>query len=379
MNAAEPSPEIALLDLASQRARLEPGLTEAIERVLSHGRFVMGPEVFKLESRLATRCGAPHVVGCGSGTDALLLAFLALGLSPGDAVVVPSFTFAATAGVLALIGCVPVFADCDDETFNLDASSAEAALEQAASLGLSARAVVAVDLFGQPADYAELGRVAEAARVTLLADGAQSFGASLDGRPVGTLAPITTASFFPAKPLGCYGDGGAVFCEDPRHAAIMRSVRSHGEGATRYDHVRVGTNARLDTLQAAVLLEKLRIFDDELAAREAIANRYTDALRDHVRTPFVDARARSAWAQYTVRVDNRDAVARRMASAGVPTAVYYPTPLHRQPAYSSYPRVSDMKVTDELAGQVLSLPIHPYLTAEQQDRVIECLLASHRA
>lgn len=369
---------ITLLDLATQRTHLEPGLSEAIERVLAHGRFIMGPEVSQLESRLAEWGAASEAVSCGSGTDALLLALMAIGLRPGEAVVVPSFTFAATAEAVALLGGVPVFADCDAATFNLGAEAAEAAIATASATGLRVAAIIAVDLFGQPADYAELRQAAQSSSAQLIADAAQSFGASRGGQPVGTLAPLTTASFFPAKPLGCYGDGGAVLCADPEQAAVLRSIRAHGQGDHKYDHVRLGLNARMDTLQAAVLLEKLRIFESELVARRTIAARYSRELGERIVTPHVDAGVESAWAQYTVVLDDRDRVAADLAAAGVPTAVYYPVPLHRQPAYRDYPAAEGMKVTEELAGRVLSLPIHPYLTEVQQQHVIDTLLASQR-
>lgn len=373
-----PSDEIAFVDLASQRARLEPALSDAIQNVLCHARFIMGPEVEQLEEELAAWSGAAAAVSCASGTDALLLALMALDLGAGEAVVVPSFTFAATAEVVALLGAVPVFADCAPATFNIDGSTVDDALATARGLGLRARAVVAVDLFGHPAGYTELEAVADAASARLIADAAQSFGGSRDGRQVGSLAPVTTTSFFPAKPLGCYGDGGAVLCTDPEIARRIASIRVHGQGEHKYDHVRVGTNARMDTLQAAVLLHKLRIFGDELVVRRALASRYDYHLRGRVETPTVDEGVVSTWAQYTVLIDERDRVASELAGAGVPTAVYYPVPLHMQPAYRAYPSAPRMNVAEALAGRVLSLPIHPYLTEAQQDHVIEALLATLR-
>ncbi len=325
------------------------------------------------------RDGGGHVVSCGSGTEALLLALLSWGVGPGDAVFVPSFTFAATAEVVALLRATPVFVDVRPDTFNMDPSSLKDALTVAASSGLTPSGVIAVDLFGQPADYDVIGPIAEDSGLWVLADAAQSFGAELLGTPVGHHGDATAVSFFPTKPLGCYGDGGAVITEDPQRAAVLRSLRVHGQGATRYDYERIGINGRLDTMQAAVLLEKLVVFGEEVAERQALASRYTAALADVVQVPRVREGATSAWAQYTVLVDDRDEVARSMLAAGVPTAVYYPKPLHRQRPFRDYPTAPGaLPVTDELARRVLSLPMHPYLDEAQQQRVIEAVAGAVR-
>lgn len=368
-----PAP-IELVDLQAQRRRLGSRIDRAIARVLDHARFVLGPEVDELERRLSAYCGARHAVTCSSGTDALLLALMALEVGPGDAVVVPSFTFAATAEVVALAGAVPVFADVDPDTFTLDPDSVEAALAAPAGDASRVVGVVAVDLYGQPADYGALREVAAGAGAWVVADAAQSFGATLDGRRVGTLAPLTATSFFPAKPLGAYGDGGALFTDDDDLAGRLRSVRAHGAGAgEKYDHVRLGLNARLDTLQAAVLLEKLAVFDDEVAARQAVAERYREALSPlgrRVELPVVAAGATSVWSSYTVRLGRRDEVAADLRSQGVASAVHYPRPLHRQAAFQAFPTApGGAPVSERLAATVLSLPMHAYLSERDQRTV----------
>lgn len=361
---------MAFIDLAAQHARIGDKIEAAILRVLAHGRFIMGPEVAELESELASYCGVTHVVSCASGTDALFMALLARGIGPGDAVIVPAFTFAATAEVVALVGATPVFVDVTSDTGNLDPLRLVGALHVARGAGLAPRAVIVVDLFGQPADYEEIEAFCSEYELFLVADAAQSFGGTWRGRRAGAIGDVACTSFFPAKPLGCYGDGGALFTDDDELAAVLRSIRVHGQGEHKYDNVRVGINGRLDTLQAAVLLEKLAVFDDELAARDRVAARYCDALADVVDLPVVRAGATSAWAQFTIGVDERDRVADELADAGVPTAVYYPIPLHQQPAYSAYPMASDgLPVSERLAERVLSLPMHPYLDEGTQDRV----------
>jgi dTDP-4-amino-4,6-dideoxygalactose transaminase len=364
------------IDLAAQQARIRDRIDAGIAGVLDHGRYIMGPEVGRLEAQLAEFVGRGEVVSCASGTDALVMALLVRGAGPGDAVFVPSFTFAATAEAVALLGASPVFVDIDPATYNMDPVS----LAKAAGAlpdGLTGVGVIPVDLFGVPADHEAIRAVADELGLWVVADGAQSFGAELDGRRVGQLAPLTTISFFPAKPLGCYGDGGAVVALDPDDAAILRSVRVHGAGTDKYDNVRLGLNGRLDTIQAAVLIEKLAIFEDELELRDGVARRYCDALGDVVDTPSRPGHLRSAWAQFTIRVEDRDSVAARLRSEGVPTAVYYPVPLHRQQAYADYPvGAGGMAVTDRAAGEVLSLPMHPYLSVEDQDRVIDAVRAA---
>lgn len=364
---------LAFIDLAEQRRRVAPEIDAAIAAVLDHGKFIMGPEVARLEAQLSDLTGAAHTVSCASGTDALVLALLAHGVGPGDAVIVPTFTFAATAEAVALLGATPVFADIDPASFNIDPVSIEDALRVAETAGLRTVGIIPVDLFGQPADYATIAGLAERHGVWVLADAAQSLGGSTSEGGVGTLAPVTTTSFFPAKPLGCYGDGGAVFCSDHTYDQILRSLRVHGQGSDKYDNVRIGINGRIDTLQAAILLVKLGIFRDEIQRRQEVAGRYRELLGDVVQTPTTADGVLSAWAQYTVRVPDRDTVAASLKQAGIPTAVYYPRPLHQQTAYRAFPTASVMTEAERAAAEVLSLPMHPYLTEGQQARVSEAL------
>jgi dTDP-4-amino-4,6-dideoxygalactose transaminase len=366
-------PAIAFIDLAAQRRRLGRRIDEAIARVLAHCQFVVGPEVHALEAELARFCGARHVVSVASGTDALILALLAKGIGAGDAVFCPAFTFAATAEPIALLGATPVFVDVEEESFNLAPASLERAIASAKRRDLRPKAVIPVDLFGQPADYDSILPVAAAEKLFVIADAAQAFGATYRGRPVGTLAPVTITSFFPAKPLGCYGDGGAIFTDDDELARVLRSLRIHGQGADKYDNVRIGITGRLDSIQAAVLLEKLKIFPNEIAARDRVARRYHDALGDVAITPRIAGGSASVWAQYTIRLEagSRDAVAARLQAQGVPTMIYYPKPLHRQEAFRHHPVAGNgLPVTDRLAAEVLSLPMHAYLDEATQDRII---------
>lgn len=363
---------IALLDLAAQRRRLGDGLDRAIQRVMEHGRFIMGPEVQELEERLAAYTGARHAIACGSGTDALLLALLAWGAGPGDAVFVPAFTFAAPAEMVALVGATPVLVDVDPASYNLDVGSLKDAID--GLTGLRPAGVIAVDLFGQPANYAGIDALAAEHGLWVLSDGAQSFGAKLHGRSASTYGTVSATSFFPTKPLGCYGDGGAVFTADDDLADRMRSLRVHGQGASAYDHRLIGINGRMDTLQAAILLEKLNIFDEELASRRRVADRYGRELAGVVAVPTLGPGASSAWAQYTVQVDGRADVAARLAEAGVVSAVHYPLPLDRQPAYSGFPVApGGLPVAEKAASRVLSLPMHPYIEDAAQTRVIEAM------
>lgn len=360
------------VDLKSQRKAIEDELNYRLSGVLEHGRFIMGPEVFELEEELSSFCGASEVVTCGSGTDALILPLMAWGIGAGDAVYVPSFTFAATAEAVALVGATPIFVDVLPDTFNMDPESLTEAIRS--TNGLRPTAMIPVDLFGLPADYPTLNAIAATHGLHVLADAAQSFGARAGEHSVGSLAEVTATSFFPSKPLGCYGDGGAIMTDDTVHAETLRSLRVHGQGSHKYENLRVGTNARLDSMQAAVLLEKLRIFRSELETRSKIAATYSEDLGGHVTTPKVPSGLTSAWAQYTVRVPVRDRVAARLQEEGIPTAVYYPMPLHLQPAYRSFPRTpSGLSISEQLSGEVLSLPIHPYLTDEEVQRVVQGL------
>jgi dTDP-4-amino-4,6-dideoxygalactose transaminase len=364
---------IPFIDVAAQRRRLGSRIDDAVTRVLDHCQFILGPEVRELEAALAAFCGARHAVTCASGTDALLMVLMARGIGPGDAVICPSFTFCATAEVVALTGATPVFADVDAATFNIDAASAARAIAAARQADLNPRMIIPVDLFGLPADFAAINKLAAAEKLFVLDDAAQGFGGAAGNRKVGVLADATATSFFPAKPLGCYGDGGAVFTDDDAMRDMLLSVRVHGMGTDRYDNVRIGLTARLDTIQAAVLIEKLKIFPEEIEARNRIARRYTQHLCDVVTVPRVPDNLTSVWAQYTVRIKagTRDDFAATLKAQGVPTAVYYPKPLHRQEAYRHFPvDPNGLPVTDMLAGEVISLPMHAYLDDATQDRII---------
>lgn len=365
--------DIPLNDIHAQRAVIGDEIDAAIARVVDHGRYIMGPEVAELEAAMQAAIGdeAVEAVGCANGTDALVLAYHALGLEPGDAVICPSFTFVATAEAVAVLGGVPVFADVEDGGFNLSPASVRRAAKIAAANGLTVRGICAVDLFGLPAPYEALHEVATELGCWLVADGAQSFGASIAGRKVGSLASITTTSFFPAKPLGCYGDGGMVFSNDPDVTARLRSLRVHGKGTDKYDNVEIGYNSRLDTMQAAVLLPKLRELESELVNRQRIADRYADGLGDVVSVPIVPADYRSAWAQYTIVTDARDDVQAALSAAGIGSAIYYPKPLHHQSGYTQYNLAeSELPRSEWLIPRVLSLPMYPYLEDGQIDRVV---------
>lgn len=369
--------EIAFIDLQAQRQRIADEIEIAIARVLDHGQFILGKEVEAAELHLASFCGADHAVTCASGTDALSLILMANDIGPGDAVICPAFTFAAPAEVIALRGATPVFADVLPDSFNIDPASVRAAVTAARHRDLTPKAVIAVDLYGQPANYAELREICDAEGLFLIGDAAQSFGATYNGKCVGTLADATATSFFPAKPLGCYGDGGAVFTNDADLADRLRSLRMHGQGGDRYEHARVGLNSRLDAIQAAILVEKLRIFPDEIVARDQVAQRYNAAFREVLTVPEIAAGKTSVWAQYTLRLGERDRTAFReaLSADGVPTAVHYPRALHRQEAYCLSPIAGDcLPVAEGLADEVVSLPMHAYLDEAMQDRVIEAVL-----
>jgi dTDP-4-amino-4,6-dideoxygalactose transaminase len=365
---------IRFIDLAAQQEHIKPRIDAAIQRVLAHGAYILGPEVAQLEAALGAFCGARHTIGCASGTDALMLCLMARGVGPGDAVFCPSFTFAATAEVVALVGATPYFVDVLEDTFNMDPASLKGAIAEAGSSGLRPVGVITVDLFGQPADYRAIEPIAAEAGLWLMGDAAQSFGASYHGRRLGTFGQMTTTSFFPAKPLGAYGDGGAIFTEDDELAAVLRSLIVHGQGADKYDNVRIGITGRLDTLQAAVLIEKLAIFEDEIAARNRIADVYAEGLRDVAIVPTVLQGCVSTWAQYTIRAPGKErgVVLAALKEKGVPTAVYYPKPLHRQVAYKAFPVAGNgLPVSDRIAQDVFSLPMHAYLEADDQATIIE--------
>jgi dTDP-4-amino-4,6-dideoxygalactose transaminase len=377
---------IPFIDLAAQRARLGQPLEDAILKVVRSGAYIMGPEIAQFEAELAAFGEAPFALSCGSGTEALVLPLMAWGIGPGDAVFCPAFTFAATAEAMPLVGASPVFVDVLPDTYNLDPAKLDAAIATVRADGkLTPRAVIAVDLFGQPADYPALAAVCAKHGLKLIADSAQGFGCTLSAQHPLHWADVTTTSFFPAKPLGCYGDGGAVLCKDARLHDLLVSLRVHGqavksdlEGRTfdhdpKYLNMRVGMNSRMDTIQAAVLLQKLTIFADEIAARNRVAARYAAGLGDVVRVPPVIAGGVSVWAQYTIETDDRDGLAAHLRAEEIPSAVYYPVPLHQQAPYARYPAPGGLPVTEAAAGRVISLPIHAYLPPDVQDRIITAI------
>ncbi len=373
---------IALIDLKAQQARIRGRIDRAIADVLDSGAYIMGPQVGKLERDLAAFCGARHAIACSSGTDALLIALMARGIGRGDAVICPAFTYTATPEVIALLGATAIFTDVREDTFNLDPERLEGAIATAKARALVPKAIMPVDLFGQPADYDRILPFADKHGLFVLCDAAQGFGGRTAAKAVGQFGHVTATSFFPAKPLGCYGDGGAIFTDDDALAGVMRSILLHGKGDDKYDIVRVGINGRLDTLQAAILIEKLAIFASEIEQRSVVAARYHEAFAGRIATPVVVPGNTSVWAQYTLRLPagRRAAIAKALAADGIPTAVYYPRPLHHQPAYRDHVvPPGGLPVSERLSGEVLSLPMHPYLEPAQQDSVIEAMLRATSA
>ncbi len=378
---AAAQPEIAFIDLKAQQARIRDRIVRALAQVLDHGQYIMGPEVTELERQLAAFTGARYAISCASGTDALLIAMMSLGLDRGDAVLCPSFTFTATPESIALLGGTPVFIDVDVSTFNVSTDGLGAGLDAARTHGLKPVGLIAVDLFGLPADYDALEPFARQNGLWLLADAAQSFGASRGPRKVGTFGTAAATSFFPAKPLGCYGDGGTIFTNESDIAERMESIRLHGKSLSgnKYDIDRIGLNGRLDTIQAAILLQKLAIFEEEVQLRQDVARRYSEGLSDIVETPILPEDAIPVWAQYTIRVpaNRRPSIIAHLKSVGVPTAIYYPRPLHQQTAYRGFPvAVNGLANSERLAKEVFSLPMHPYLDEATQERIVREL---HRA
>jgi len=369
---------IAFIDLQAQRRRLGEPLTRAINDAVEGGQWVLGPQVAELEKLLAEFAGVKHAIACANGTDALMIVLRAWDIGPGDAVFVPAFTFAASAEVVALVGASPVFVDVLEDTYNMDPASLEAAIGQVKREGkLKPRAVMPVDLFGQPADYRAIEPIVAREKLMLLCDAAQGFGGLLDGRRSGGIGDAAATSFFPAKPLGCYGDGGAVFTNDSALDELLRSIRMHGQGIDKYENVRIGVNSRLDTIQAAILLEKLKVFPAEIDMREAVARRYNEAFRsiNSIRVPHMIAGAQSTWAQYTIQVPDRAKLAADLKAKGIPTAVYYPIPLSKQKGYKHYP-AAPTPVSERICDTVISLPMHPDLDAATQTTIIDAVLAS---
>jgi UDP-2-acetamido-2-deoxy-ribo-hexuluronate aminotransferase len=361
------------IDLAAQQARIKDKIDAGIQRVLAHGKYILGPEVTELEEKLADYTGAKYCITCANGTDALQIAQMALGIGPGDEVITPGFTYIATAETVALLGAKPVYVDIDPRTYNLDPTLLEAAITP------QTKAIIPVSLYGQCADFDAINAIAEKHGIPVIEDAAQSFGATYKGRKSCNLSTIATTSFFPSKPLGCYGDGGAIFTNDEELATIIRQIARHGQDR-RYHHIRVGVNSRLDTLQAAILLPKLEIFTEEIQLRQKVAAKYqdlflalsVDSVAKKIILPFIEDHNTSVYAQYTIQVDNRDQVQAKLSEAGIPTAVHYPIPLNKQPAVAD-PNVQ-LPVGDAVADKVMSLPMHPYMTEDEQKKVADCLV-----
>jgi len=363
------------IDLGAQRERLGGRISAAVEKVIAEGRYILGPEVTEFEKKMADYIGVKHVVACANGTDALLIPLMAYGIGPGDAVFCPSFTFAATGEVVALAGAEPVFIDIDPDTYNIVPAQLEAAIAEVKKEGrLNAKAIIPVDLFGLAADYAAIGEIAEREGLVVIEDAAQAIGGAQGGVKCGAFGNVGSTSFYPAKPLGCYGDGGAMFTNDGDLAEILRSVAFHGKGASQYDNVRIGLNSRLDTIQAAILLEKLSILEEEMEMRQVVARRYSDGLGNLVKVPVISEGNRSAWAQYAIETEHRDAVRTALKENGIPTMIYYEKPLHQQKAYSRYKCASGgLPVSETLPDRILCLPMHPYLKRDDQERIIDVI------
>ncbi|EXA60183.1 DegT/DnrJ/EryC1/StrS family aminotransferase [Acinetobacter baumannii] len=358
---------IDFIDLKAQQNRIKDKIDAGIQNVLTHGQYILGPEVIELEEKLASYVGAKHCITCANGTDALQIAQMAFGIGPGDEVITPGFTYIATAETVALLGAKPVYVDVNPKTYNLDVEKLEAAITP------RTKAIIPVSLYGQCADFDAINAIAEKYGIPVIEDAAQSFGATYKGRKSCNLSTVACTSFFPSKPLGCYGDGGAIFTNDDELAKVIRQIARHGQDK-RYHHIRVGVNSRLDTLQAAILLPKLEILDDEMQARQKVAEIYNQLFNQagiHT-TPYLEAHNTSAWAQYTIQVDNRAEVQEKLKAQGIPTAVHYPIPLNKQPAVADTDVM--LPIGDAIAERVMSLPMHPYLTIEAQEKIVQALV-----
>jgi UDP-2-acetamido-2-deoxy-ribo-hexuluronate aminotransferase len=363
------------IDLKTQYKRIESSLHQRMNKIFEATSFIMGPQISEVESVLSKYVGTKYCISCSSGTDALILGLMAKGVGPGDAVFTTPFTFFATAEAISFLGATPIFVDIDKKTYNIDTELLKKAIQNlktGAQKGLKPKAIIAVDLFGLSADYDVINSIAKENNLFVIEDAAQSFGGVYKGKKCCALSEITATSFFPAKPLGCYGDGGAVFTDSDELNDVMCSLRIHGKGKDQYDNIRIGLNARFDSIQAAVILSKMEIFDEEVALRQNVAKKYTENLKDVCITPYIPAGYQSVWAQYSVQVNDRDNVVKKMKETGIPVMVYYPKPLHLQGAFSSLGYKSgSMPVSEEIAGKILSLPMHPYLQDDDQNKIIE--------
>ena len=371
---SEYSSPTSFIDLKAQQRLIRDELDAAVKKVLDHGQYIMGPEVREFENALSEYTGSKHAITCANGTDALSIVLMAWNIGAGDAVFVPSFTYIATAEAPSQLGATPFFVDVDIDTFNIDPKSFKQAILDCRKLGLRPAAVIPVDLFGQPAAIDQITNIAHENKIKVLIDGAQSFGGISKNRRVGSMGDATTTSFFPAKPLGCYGDGGAIFTQDDNDLELINSIRLHGKGSHKYEHIQIGMNSRMDTIQAAILIEKLKIFPDELIAREKVANLYTERLSEIIKTPLCNNNLKSAWAQYTIIIEDRERVQDELKSKNIPSVIYYPIPLSKQAGYKDYPCVkSGLNVSDFLSKRVLSLPMHPYLKEEAIQKISSVL------
>lgn len=360
---------IEFIDLKAQQSRIKAEIDAGIQRVLSHGQYILGPEVAELEEKLAAYVGAKYCITCANGTDALQIAQMAFGIGPGDEVITPGFTYIATAETVAVLGATPVYVDVNPKTYNLDIEKLEAAITP------RTKAIIPVSLYGQCADFDAINAIAAKYNLPVIEDAAQSFGATYKGRKSCNLTTVACTSFFPSKPLGCYGDGGAIFTNDDELAKVIRQIARHGQDR-RYHHIRVGVNSRLDTIQAAILLPKLAILDAEMQARQRVAETYTRLFNEAgiLTTPFIEEYNQSAWAQYTVQVDHRSEVQEKLKAQAIPTAVHYPIPLNKQPAVANENAI--LPIGDAIAERVMSLPMHPYLTIEAQEKIVAVLLSN---
>lgn len=366
------------IDLKTQQERIREKIELNINKVLDHGKYIMGPEIKELEAKLAEYCGVKHAIGVASGTDALLIPLMAYDIGPGDAVFTTPFTFIATAEVIQLLGATPVFADIDPETFNIDTEKLEEIIIKTKEEGkLIPKGILPVDLFGQAADYDKINEIAKRHGLFVIEDAAQSFGASYNNRKACSLTDVASTSFFPAKPLGAYGDGGMIFTDDDDLYQKILSIRVHGSGSDKYNNIRVGLNGRLDTIQAAVLLAKIEIFDEEIKLRQLVAKRYNEELKDAVKVPVVESHNISAWAQYAMLHPDRDKIIEKLKADGIPVAIYYPIPLHLQEAFNHLGyKKGDFPISEKCADEVFSIPFHPYLTRDDQDKVINAIKSS---
>ncbi len=365
------------IDLKTQQSKIRGKIDKRIKSVLDHGKYIMGPEVFELEEKLSEYVGMKYCISCSSGTDALLIPLMANGIGPGDAVITTPFTYIATAEVISLLGAEPVFIDIYETTYNLNPDGIERAVQNAERKGLNTKAIIPVDLFGLPARYRLVNEVAKKYDLMIIEDAAQGFGGAIRGKKAGAFGDVACTSFFPAKPLGCYGDGGAIFTNDEELADKMKSIRIHGSGSDKYENVRIGINGRLDTLQAAILLEKLAIFDDELKLRNVIADYYSDNISPDFQKPFVPENYLSSWAQYSLlskSESKRNKIMSSLSNANIPSMIYYKRPLHLQTVFKKLGyQEGDFPISERTSNQIFSIPMHPYLDKDKQNRIIEVL------